>query len=262
MKKKLDSCKILGDLVTVENAEEYYKEYNGNIAYAYDGSDIKFYVQHFTKEDFLKWNVDIVKRMIDEYKEADKLTYTDAGEVWKHFWNLAYLTYMVYVENRDIYLQRIELLKEMYKKYGYFMSYSTFGCSTTIDTEHYEFIVHTYWCADPMRCLDSDYRKSMSKYPTESFFYDSSRKRTGLVPDLYYLGYHDLLDKYLEECFLPICLHYKEKNEYYKLYNMFDGEVGKDIRTDFYITDPIEFLRKQNYKLPKELDEFWKERGL
>ena len=75
MDEMLKSCKILGDLVTVENAEEYYKRHNGNVVHNLDGSGLKFYKQHFNKEQFLKWNEEIVIRMIDEYKETDKIIY-------------------------------------------------------------------------------------------------------------------------------------------------------------------------------------------
>ena len=87
------------------------------------------------------------------------------------------------------------------------------------------------------------------------------------MPNLYYLKYYDLLDKYLEECFLPICLHYREDSKYIGSerihYPQFDGYTNyEDILTSRNITDAIKFLRKINYKLSEKLDEFWKEKGM
>ena len=262
MDEILESCKIQGDLVTVENAEEHYKNSYGDM-YSHDGSAIKFYMQHFTKEDFLKWNVDIVKRMIGEYKEADKIIYTDKEEGWKHFYDLSCLVCMIYVEDKDIYKQRIELLKKLYKDYGYFMNYSFF-CEMTGDTELYQQWFDRYWCVDPFPYTEEVYAVARFDEPTESFFYDRSRIRTGLIPDLYYLGYYDLLDEYLEECFLPICLHHgKEGSEYSKYYGYkVDDRKYWKLKNLSYIADPIKFLRKRDYKFPKESDEFWKENGL
>ena len=72
---------------------------------------------------------------------------------------------------------------------------------------------------------------------------------------------YDILDDYLENCFLPICLHYNEKN------HLMDGELSywyenNDILEAHNITDTIKLLREVNYKLPEKLDEFWRNRGL
>ena len=176
------------------------------------------------------------------------------------FFKLAALVYFTYVEVKELYQQRIELLKKLYKDYGYFMNYYFF-CEMNFDIEFYQQIFYCYWCADPFKYKEPDYIEYMATKPTKSFFYDRSRIRTGLIPDLYYLGYYDLLDEYLEECFLPICLNYgKRTGKYDEIYGYKISE--ENIRGVRYIIDPIKFLREQNYKLPKELDEFWKERWL
>ena len=259
MDEMLKSCKMIGGIVTVENAEEHYKNSCGDM-YSHDGSAMKFYKQHFTKEDFLKWNVEIVKRKIDEYKEADKIIYNKAEEGWKHFFDLAYLVYKVYVEDKNLYLQRIELLKKLYKDYGYFMNYSSVSHADVSEIYIFVFNAYCYW--DYPIHVESDRYHNEYEEPTNSGYFDSSRTRTGLIPDLYYLGYYDLLDKYLEECFLPICLNYREKNKFYKRYKMFYIEDEEGLEDAENITKTVKFLREQNYKLPKELDEFWKKRGI
>ena len=170
--------------------------------------------------------------------------------------------YMVYVEDKNLYLQRIELLKKLYKDYGYFMNYFFFSDPSSIDTECFQLCFCCYWFYNPdIEHNDPKYDKT--KYPTDSFFYYPNRTVTGIIPDLYNLGYYDLLDKYLEECFLLICLNYRKKeSKYDEFYKVNDNDLDIKIKDNFLITDPIKFLREKNYKLPKELDEFWKERGL
>lgn len=230
--------------LTLENAEAYYKEHRGYVVF----EKRDFIIKNFSKEEILKWNEEYVKSDIIEYKK-NNVKYTDIINVCNRIWKLS-LIIRKYVKSKDIYIEEIELIKDLYNKYGYFMNYFMFG-NDDLMVMIGMFVY--YW--------DFIIEKNNYTNPINPGFYNNKRKRCGLVPNLLDLGYYDILDDYLENCFLPICLHYNEKN------HLMDGELSywyenNDILEAHNITDTIKLLREVNYKLPEKLDEFWRNRGL
>lgn len=107
--------------LTLENAEAYYKEHRGYVVF----EKRDFIIKNFPKEEILKWNEEYVKSDIIEYKK-NNVKYTDIINVCNRIWELS-LIIRKYVKSKDIYIEEIELIKDLYNKYGYFMNYFMFG---------------------------------------------------------------------------------------------------------------------------------------
>ena len=245
--------------LTLDNAKEHYIKdiYGCPLPW-----ERKFYLDNFTKEEFLSWNEELVYKLIDEYNKKDEIIYSKLDDMCDHICNLS-LIIIIYVVDKNIYEKRIELIKELYSQYGYFMNYYTTGYDEGLARDLYAFRAHWY------HHMNEWGRLPRYDDPSIVEFYDNSRVDEGLFPDLYYLKYYDLLDKYLEECFLPICLHYKEPSKYLNTDRLryYDSSNKDDIDDSNivdskYIVNGVKYLRKINYKLPEKLDKFWKERGL
>ena len=107
--------------LTLENAEAYYKEHRGYVVF----EKRDFIIKNFPKEEILKWNEEYVKSDIIEYKK-NNVKYTDIINVCNRIWELS-LIIRKYVKSKDIYIEEIELIKDLYNKYGYFMNYFMFA---------------------------------------------------------------------------------------------------------------------------------------
>ena len=107
--------------LTLEKAEAYYKEHRGYVVF----EKRDFIIKNFPKEEILKWNEEYVKSDIIEYKK-NNVKYTDIINVCNRIWELS-LIIRKYVKSKDIYIEEIELIKDLYNKYGYFMNYFMFG---------------------------------------------------------------------------------------------------------------------------------------
>ena len=235
--------------ITRDNAFDYYKKCYDHLTL----KEILFILKEYSKEQILCWNEKIILDSIKEYKSnIDKIK--SNIDVYKEIGYL-YEILSVYVRDKEIYHEKIELLKELYKNYGYFMNYfMNYFMVGNDDMIHMMGLFAYYW---NFKIDREDYNK-----PTNPGFYNKRRTRCGLIPDLLDLKYYDLLDEYLEECFLPICLHYNEKSKfmdnnlwYYPFDNM-------DISKAHNITNAIKLLRENNYILPKKLDICLKNKGL
>lgn len=107
--------------LTLENAEAYYKEHRGYVVF----EKRDFIIKNFPPKKILKWNEEYVKSDIIEYKK-NNVKYTDIINVCNRIWELS-LIIRKYVKSKDIYIEEIELIKDLYNKYGYFMNYFMFG---------------------------------------------------------------------------------------------------------------------------------------
>lgn len=153
--------------LTLENAEAYYKEHRGYVVF----EKRDFIIKIFSKEEILKWNEEYVKSDIIEYKK-NNVKYTDIINVCNRIWELS-LIIRKYVKSKDIYIEKIELIKDLYNKYGYFMNYFMVGNDDMI---HMMGLFVYYW---NFKIDREDYNK-----PTNPGFYNKRRKRCGLIPDL------------------------------------------------------------------------------
>ena len=233
--------------LTKENAKEFYITHRGVLFIPEE----HFLIKNFDKATLLEWNVELTNISIKKYKKANKKDKKTFKSLIDHIINLLVIL-QTYVENKEIYKEEIELLKDLYKKYGYFMNYPLS-------------INHKYGYHDLLNCYFYDevipsYIKLYT--PKDVYFYYKERKFSGFIPNLFYLKYYDLLDDYLDNCFLEICDHFKEESKYINGKDIRYFSESKDLMKNSYCSVALRFLKNNNYKLPPKLSNYLKEKGI
>ncbi len=232
--------------LTLENAKEYYKSEYCNTFSMFD--DRKFYFDNFTKSDFLVWNNEKVNELLDDayrlFECEDNIdTVRDHCQLFIHISG-------IYIENHETYKRMINYLKKLYSTYGYFMNYFLFD----VDREDRTF---NSFCLYYIGIFHTP--KQLILNAKSPYFYEPSRKYDGLIANLYYLGFNDLLEEYLIDCLIPICLNYHEKSKYMKDNNMMYFRDDNELKNYTPIVLFKKFIFTEGVSIPKELEDILKE---
>ena len=227
-------------ILTLENAKEYYKNEYCNTFLMFEKRD--FYFKNFDKDTFLKWNDEKINEKLDEIEKMLELprTLDNARMICFEF----SLLNNIYTTEYNTYKRIISFLKKLYNKYGYFMNYYLYDVDR--DSRVFGDFARYY-----IRIYHSTNQLLLNA--ASSYFYDSERKYDGLMPNLHYLGYMDLFDEYINDCFIPIVVHFHEKNDL-----MIDNDVYyccyKGIEHYSLFTLFKEFILKYDIKIPEKLN--------
>jgi len=181
----------------------------------------QFYIKEISKEELILWNDEYINIILDElYKEIEN-EYSITSVVNICF-ELQFLNLM-YNENKETYKRIFTLIKKMHHKYGYFMNYYTsFGVEQRHHIGFYvESLINKPKIIYNKLLLPNEQTLSKLTYFLPNAIYE------GLIPTLYYLGYSDLYEEFMNDIVKPILSHFNEINQfvvdnkiiYYHFYN-------------------------------------------
>lgn len=201
-------------------------------------NEIRDYLNsNFNNKIILEWNDEFVNKYLNEIEILLEL---DGLEIIRKICINFKRVLNVFLTVRNTYSRIINLLTRMYKKFGYFMSYSFIDSNP--DFNVFGGVLNVSY----VYRLSSKEKEFYENCHAYSIFYVDNIDYIGLLPQLYYLNYLDLFWECIDEIIIPIYEHFNEPSKYLKDNNL--------------IYDDTQTINDFGLKL--ELDKFVKENNI
>ena len=209
----------------------------------------EFMEKRFSKEEILLWNDEFINSQIDKcYSLMPNRDWDTVRETGSTINSLC----KVFTYEKKTYERIIDLFKEFFNTYGYFMCYWIFKItpSGNEDKTFYPFRLNFIYNYKQDR-LEKSARSTGAEY---TYLYDDEYR--GLIPRLYKLNYSDLLNKLLVEIIVPIFEHFHEDSDIMKDNDIIYMDSAKTVG-EFSFRLPIQrFFNKYNIPAPEQLKKY------
>lgn len=166
------------------------------------------YIENYLKRNYsnniiLKWNDEYVNILLDEICILLK---NDGMETIKKITNLLKRSITIFSKEKSTYKRIIDIIVMFYNKFGYFMNYFIKDKLKPDD------IVFGYFIGIYINLYHSEmsYKQSSGRI----YHYIDNIDYDGLIPNLYYLGYVDLLKEAVNKLIKPIYANFEECSKY------------------------------------------------
>lgn len=169
----------------------------------------EFMEKRFSIEEILKWNDEFINSQIDKcYSLMPNRDWETVRKTGSTINSLC----RVFTYEKKTYERILDLFKEFFNTYGYFMNYFCLKGTPTgyEDKTFYPFDLNFIYNRKQDR-LEKSARSTGAEY---TYLRDDEYR--GLIPRLHKLNYSDLLNKLLVEIIVPIFEHFYEDSDIMK----------------------------------------------
>lgn len=212
----------------------------------------QFYIKEISKEELIKWNDEYINTKLDECYKKIKTEYS--VESISDICYILKFSNKDFTDNKNTYKRIIDLIKLLNNKYGYFMYYktseSTKGRCAKI-SGYPETLIDKPEINYDKNKLPNEQRLDKLTYYFPDALYD------GIIPSLYYLGYMDLYEEFMEDIISKIFSNFLHINKFM----IENGIVYQESNTlsinNYSLTkNLIKFFTKYELPIPKSLTKY------
>ena len=222
--------------LNLETAKEFYFLIECNTAHFFKNTGTDFYKDNFTIETLLSWNDEFILSSIEQCKKM--INNGLNNKTFIETFNSLCTIINIYTTNKDVLRSLIEFLEFFINKVGYFIFFRIYS-------ENFE--EHTLY--DLWRSILETYELDInSKFVNNNLtsiakFHNADRE--GLIPNLLYQGYNDLIKEFVERIMIPMSLNYNNTSKTMVFLNLRTGDTINQ-QLGFYVKELKGYFEKHN----------------
>ena len=222
--------------LNLETAKEFYFLIECNTAHFFKNTGTAFYEENFTTDILLSWNDEFILSSIEQCKKMINGGLTN--ETFIDAYNLLVTIIKIYSTNKHVLRSLIDLLELFIKNVGCFIFFRIYGENLDEHTLYdlWRSILETYE-------IDINSKFIKNNLTSIAKFHNSDRE--GLIPNLLYQGYNDLIEEFVNRIMIPLLLNYNESTKTMIFLNLRTGDTIEQ-QLDFYYRELKKYFEKHD----------------